>query len=416
MATVTERLPLSETLSPPDPAAVAGAVREAFAAGTPVYPIGGGTSLDYGLPATQTGLGLSLAGLNRVIDYPARDMTITVEAGITIAALANTLAAERQTLPIDLPATGSATLGGAVATAWSGPRRYGHGTLRDYVIGISAVDGRGTLFKAGGRVVKNVAGYDFCKLLTGSFGTLGVITTLTLKVKPLAECAAFLVCDLQNLPSAEPLLAALVHSATNPTSIELLLGPHWQEHPSLGLATAGTIGRLAVGFEGSRDEVDWMLAQLAREWSALGVGLSRAVDEQQSAVLAADLRDFPADADAPLVLKGSLLPSRTTSFIDLVRQVDPQASVQAHAGNGIVLVRFAKFDAADISRALIGKLQPAARLAGGSAVVLSSTISGMTRQAVWGGVPESARWMAEVKRQFDPKHILNPGRFVYDAL
>jgi FAD/FMN-containing dehydrogenase len=90
--------------------------------------------------------------------------------------------------------------------------------------------------------------------------------------------------------------------------------------------------------------------------------------------------------------------------------------VQAHAGNGIVLVRFAKFDAADVSRVLIGKLQPAARLAGGSAVVLSSTISGLTRQAVWGGVPESARWMAEVKRQFDPKHILNPGRFVYDAL
>lgn len=416
MAIATEQLPLTETLSPGDPAGVAAAVRDAVSAGTPLYPIGGGTSLDYGLPATQPGLGLSLAGLNRVIDYPARDMTITVEAGITIETLAQTLAAERQSLPIDLPHAASATLGGAVATAWSGPRRYGHGTLRDYVIGISAVDGRGTPFKAGGRVVKNVAGYDFCKLLTGSLGTLGVITTLTLKVKPLAECSAYLVCDLHNLPSAEPLLASLVSSATTPTSIELLLGPQWQQHPSLGLATAGTIGRLAVGFEGSRAEVDWMLAQLAREWSALGVGLSRALDEPQSAALAADLRDFPALADAPLVLKASVLPSRTTSFVETVRQVDPLASVQAHAGNGIVLVRFAKFESGDVSRALIGKLQPAARISGGSAVVLSSTLSGLTRQAVWGGVPESSRWMAEVKRQFDPKNLLNPGRFVYDSL
>jgi glycolate oxidase FAD binding subunit len=132
--------------------------------------------------------------------------------------------------------------------------------------------------------------------------------------------------------------------------------------------------------------------------------------------LATDLRDFPTRADAPLVLKASVLPSRTTSFVELVRRVDPQASVQAHAGNGIVLVRFAKFEAGDVSRVLIGQLQPVARQSGGSAVVINSTLGGLTRQAVWGGVPESARWMAEVKRQFDPKNLLNPGRFVYDSL
>ena len=106
-----------------------------------------------------------------VVDYPARDMTITVEAGITMRELAAELAAQGQRLPIDAPAGWTmATLGGVVATATSGPRRYGQGTIRDYVIGISAVDGRGVPFKAGGRVVKNVAGYDFCKLLTGSRG------------------------------------------------------------------------------------------------------------------------------------------------------------------------------------------------------------------------------------------------------
>ena len=155
--------------------------------------------------------GLSLAGLNRVVDYPARDMTITVEAGIT----------HGRAWPTCWPPSGNgcrstcrtpteATLGGVVATALSGPRRYGHGTMRDYVIGISAVDGRGMPFKAGGRVVKNVAGYDFCKLLTGSLGTLGVITQVTLKIKPRPEASALASATLRDLDTAERLLAALV--------------------------------------------------------------------------------------------------------------------------------------------------------------------------------------------------------------
>ena len=98
-----------------------------------------------------------------------------------MADLATTLAAEGQCLPIDVPRASEATIGGAVATNWTGPRRYGHGTVRDYVIGIHAVDGPGAEFKAGGRVVKNVAGYDFCKLLIGSLGTLAVITQLASK-------------------------------------------------------------------------------------------------------------------------------------------------------------------------------------------------------------------------------------------
>ncbi len=136
-----------------------------------------------------------------------------------------------------MPQPAAATLGGVVATAFSGPRRYGYGTMRDYVIGITAVDGRGTPFKAGGRVVKNVAGYDFCKLLTGSLGTLGVITQVTLKVRPLPERSR--VSGVRTARSdavAERLLAALVDSATTPTAVELLLGPRWREHASLGIA------------------------------------------------------------------------------------------------------------------------------------------------------------------------------------
>src|SRR5688572_14394502 len=203
-------LPIKSTLTPAGQYDLAAAVRAAFETGTPVYPIGGGTSLDFGLPGKGEGTGLSLAGMNRVVDYPARDMTVTVEAGVTMKSLAELLATERQRLPVDVPQAERATIGGVVATNWNGPRRYGEGSLRDFVIGISAVDGRGLPFKGGGRVVKNVAGYDFCKLLTGSLGTLGVITQVTLRLKPIPEQSALMACSLPDVPSAERLLAALV--------------------------------------------------------------------------------------------------------------------------------------------------------------------------------------------------------------
>ncbi|MCA9156305.1 MAG: FAD-binding oxidoreductase, partial [Planctomycetales bacterium] len=186
MNATLDNLPLERTEQPTSPEALAEVVREAHETETPVYPIGGGCSLNFGLPAKKPGIGLSLTALHRVIDYPARDMTITVEAGATMAQLRDTLLAERQKLPIDVPLTDRATIGGVVATNWNGPRRYGYGAVRDFVIGIGAVDGRGRAFKGGGRVVKNVAGYDFCKLLTGSLGTLAVITQVTLKVRPLS--------------------------------------------------------------------------------------------------------------------------------------------------------------------------------------------------------------------------------------
>jgi len=209
MSAETFSLPISEMLTPESESQVCEILRSASQNGTPVYPIGGGTSLGLGLPAQMDGFGLQVGGLNKVVDYPARDMTITVGAGITMQKLTELLSSESQHLPIDAPNPEIATLGGLIATNHSGPRRFGQGTMRDHVIGIRAVDGRGNAFAAGGRVVKNVAGYDFCKLLTGSFGTLGVITEVTLKLKPLPAAGAFVHCQPANLEQAEQLLAAM---------------------------------------------------------------------------------------------------------------------------------------------------------------------------------------------------------------
>jgi glycolate oxidase FAD binding subunit len=412
---------MSTTITPADQPALAAAVREAIAAGTPIYPVGGGTGLGLGLAPNRPGIELSLAKLNRVVDYPARDMTITVEAGITMAGLAATLATERQRLPIDVPQADRATLGGVIATNSSGPLRYGHGTIRDYVIGISAVDGHGTPFKGGGRVVKNVAGYDFCKLLTGSLGTLGVITQVTLKVKPIPEQSALVACGVKDVEDAERLLAALATSRTTPAAIELVAGPAWSNVQALEplvndpeaqtRRAGGEFGHLIVALEGTAQEVEWMKAMLVDELQ----GRAECIPLPAPNALWQPLREFAA-TEAALVLKANVPPSRTVEMIRLLCDAAPDCSIQAHAGNGIIIANYPTFPAGGVSRILVGRLQPAAQNAGGNLIVLSSTLTGeLTRQAVWGATAGAAMLMEAVKRQFDPKNLLNPGRFVYST-
>lgn len=404
-------LPLQQTFEPVDAREVAAALAQAHQERTPVYPVGGGTSLHYGLPATRPGIGLSLGRLDQIVDYPARDMTITLGSGVTLKRLADVLAQERQQLPWDVPQADRATLGGIVATNWNGHRRYGLGSVRDYVIGIEAVDGRGMTFHGGGRVVKNVAGYDFCKLLTGSFGTLGVITQLTLKLRPLPERSTFAVARVA-LDDAEKALAALVGSSTTPVAIELLGGPAWSDAAGLAGPLAAGETRLVVGLEGTAAEVAWMSQQLAREWRSQGVTSLGVVADSEVPALRERIVEFSAVA-SPLVIKGVMAPSGLVAFARAAREIDPACSLQLHAGNGIAFVRFSQLPAGGLTGSLIGRLQPLAAAAHGHVTVLCNpSAAEMTSQSVWdaGGAPVGL--MQEVKKQFDPHHILNPGRFV----
>ncbi|MFV2069970.1 MAG: FAD-binding oxidoreductase [Pirellulales bacterium] len=412
MKPTTVPYPCEETVTPDDQQSLGAYVRDAYHAETAIYPVGGGTSLAYGLPATRPGIALATERIDRVIDYPSRDMTLTVEAGIRIATLAQTVAAEGQCLPIDVPLPNRATLGGILATNTSGPRRYAMGTLRDYVIGIRAVDGRGIAFQAGGRVVKNVAGYDFCKLLIGSLGTIGVVTQVTLKLRPLPAASRLMLCQVDNPRQMESLLAAMVHSQTTPTAIEWIAGPHWLEGQA-GLRTESETGCLVVGLEGTEVEIDWMIGQLASEWEAQGMANFVTLSEEQTAPAWTALTEFPSLDGAPLVVKISVLPSCLPRMVGLVQQLDPTVSILAHAGNGILLIRFSQFDASDVTRRLIGQLQPAAMEAAGSVVVLSSQLPDLTRQAIWGHRDASVSVMETVRTAFDPRGILNPGRFIY---
>ena len=420
LPTSQQILPLTETVTPADQAAVAEVVRGAWESGTPIYTIGGGTGLDYGVRPTRPGLGLSLAGLDQVIDYPARDLTITVEAGVTVAELAGRLASERQRLPVDVPRAERATVGGVVATNPSGPRQYLWGTLRDYVIGVQAVDGRGTAFSGGGRVVKNAAGYNICRLLTGSLGTLGVITQVTLMVKPMPETSALLARDVADLDAAERLLVELVHSKTLPAAIELLVGPAWQDDHGLSTESASAAGRLVVGFEGTSAEVDWMIEELGGEWRrSSGVSPSEIRGDSCTGAWHR-LTECPvegpgADAAARLTAEINVLPSATVDLIRLLVEVDPECLIQAHAGDGIIRAQFSR-EPRQMAAVLADRVRPAAAEAGGSMVVLSYPGSvQLSRSDVWGPATGGAAVMQSLKSGFDPKGILNPDRFAYPS-
>ena len=201
-------------------------------------------------------------------------MTITVEAGVTMRTLADLLAKERQRLPVDVPQAERATIGGVIATNWNGPRRYGEGIVRDFVIGISAVDGRGLPFKGGGRVVKNVAGYDFCKLLTGSLGTLGVITQVTLRLKPIPEQSALVACSIAKRPGGRATAGGTgnIEDSTRRRS-SCLAGPAWQNDPAFAALIRRRAARSCRRGRAGRDRSGSRVHDrpACDEWRELGV-------------------------------------------------------------------------------------------------------------------------------------------------
>jgi glycolate oxidase FAD binding subunit len=359
--------------------------------------------LDLGMPPCKLGTAVELTALNQVIDYPARDMTITVQAGITLSELQRILATENQRLPVDVPFPDRATLGGALAANASGPRRYGFGTLRDYVIGISVVNDRGEAVKAGGRVVKNVAGYDLCKLYTGSLGTLGVITQATLKVRPNVEASAPLAFAGAGGKVGE-ILDRLHGSRTRPCALELL-----SSAASRDIVPEANDWLVLVGFEDNRTATTWQVEQCRQELTGLGVELVRHWRDADTHPVWTALTDWPLGdtGGAPIVFKASVPPSSVAEFCRQALDGAPQ--LLAQAGNGIIHGRLSDPDAAD---AFLNRLRTEAAKNGGSVTLTRCPSALKSRLAVWG--PPRGDWelMRAVKAKLDPAGMFNAGRFV----
>ena len=374
------------------------AVRAAVADGLAVYPQGGGTALDLGGMPGRPGAAVHLDRLDRVIDYPAADMTITVEAGITLGAVRRLVAEQGQRLAIEAASPDRATLGGIFATAATGPRRFGWGRPRDQVIGIAFVDAAGALIRGGGRVVKNVAGYDFPKLLTGSLGTLGIIAELTLKTSPRPEASALVRVGFGSIHEADAALDRLNISGTRPVALELVDG---------GPAGGWT---LLLGFEGNRAAVEWQLARLASE---LGRSDLPTLRDAEADAAWLDFVQAEADAPGPIAFAASFAPSAAPRFLEAVRR--EAWSTRAHAGNGVVRGAFRGAELPPAERywqVEVDRLRAEASRLGGSLVLTRCPADWKPRLDVWG--PRRPDWgVAErVKAALDPGHVLNPGRFV----
>ena len=330
-APIVPQSPVTNTVLAQDESGVVAAVRQAFEARQAIYPQGGGTSLDYGLPRRKPGVALSLAALNRVLEHAADDLTITVEAGTALAELNRHLAAKGQWLPIDATDPDKASIGGIIATNAFGPRRHGRGMIGDYLIGFRAIDGCGEAFCGGGKVVKNAAGYNLPRLMVGSCGTLGVITQATFMVRPLPACSALALCDLQRFNQAETLLAGLGRSQTSPTVVELLAGPARPNCP-LPAMSGSFVARLAVGFEGGSIEVPSMLSALCDEWKSAGVSGLTTISGAGVASILNWLSTSPA------LFQVNVLPSRLVGLVEQFAKLLPENPLQAHAASGVIRV------------------------------------------------------------------------------
>jgi len=412
-------LPLSETIAPATRAEVADALRRAHDERAAVYPLGGGTHVGLGAWPDRPGWGLSLAGLHRVVDHAVGDLTVTVEAGLTVAALQKTLAQRRQRLPIDVASPERATLGGAVAIDAAGPRRHGYGSIRDYVLGLEAVDGRGVPFSAGGRVVKNAAGYNVARLLAGSLGTLAVVTQVTLLVRPLPEATALVSLGVPSFEAAERILAGLVHTAARPVAVQWLLGPAWADDPALARAmgatgAAGEAGELLLGLEGSGSEVAWMVDSLRTELERAGARGLASIDGAAVEPILGRLAGFSTSTATPaLVVQLAVAPSAVVRTAQNLLEFDPGASLCIAAGVGLIQACFA-VSAGEMATLLAERLRPLAAAAGGVLTVLAHPPEARLGAAtVWGSTDGAATvLMPTLKERFDPHDVLNPGRLI----
>jgi glycolate oxidase FAD binding subunit len=386
----------------------------------PIVPVGGGTSFEYGPLLRERTLKLATRGLDRVVEFAARDMTITVEAGISIARLDEVLRGEGLRLPIDIPQWDRATLGGALAANTSGPRRFGLGTFRDYVIGLTAIKVDGQVFHSGGRVVKNVAGYDLCKLLVGSMGTLAIVTQVTLKLKPLPEASALVCAAFANLADREATVAGLLKSETRPVAIDTLNAAATEGFESrlrLGLPSGGPA--LIVGYEGTQRETDWQIVTLLNEMATfrpLGLHVLRNAD---AGPLWAALIEFPIRGDEAQALKAQVSPSKIVELEALA--LDLPIEVMARAGNGEVFgklkgpmrLAFTALEAKTGDNFLRAAKDHMRRLfaqvdeCGGSLPTSQGNHTGMvhslSREST--GAPTLMR---RLKTTFDPENLLNP--------
>ena len=382
-------------------------IQIASACGLTVVPAGLGAHLGLGAPPQRPFIALSLRSLDRLVEHQPANMTVTAQAGLSVAALQAAVAGSGQWLPVDPPLPAATSVGGLISANLSGPFRFSQGTVRDLLIGITVARPDGTLAKSGGRVVKNVAGYDLGKLYCGALGTLGVVVEATFKLRTLPEETAVARITCAGLARAQALLEGILTAPLEPSFIELLAS-----FPETG---AGHV--VVVGFGGPREDVADQSVTL-RSLVDAADRLEELEGPERDAVITG-LRDSRVRGETFLRLKASVLPARVTGFMTALQEEGRRSgmamAMQAHAGNGIVHVRVSRPDGFDVrtqARVAVDRLRAEAVALGGTLVVERAAAEVKPGLDLWGGDIQGLALMKRIKQTLDPGGILSPGRFV----
>jgi glycolate oxidase FAD binding subunit len=347
-------------VEPADEKETAALLRNANESGQAVIPTGGGTKLDWGNPPRRADVMLSTRRLNRILEHAWADLTVTVEAGCTIAGLQRTLAEHGQRLAVDPLWPEKATIGGILSTNDSGALRLGYGSLRDLIIGVTLALADGTIASSGGKVVKNVAGYDLPKLATGALGTLGVITRAVFRLHPLPRNTRTLKIAVDDAAAMQRVVSSILDAQLAPAAVQARNG-------NVDILLEGTLDGIAAQ------------ESAIKEFGSVGEGSPDVWKAREELF-----------GNLPIV-KFTTLPSRISAAAALFSRYVIQ-------GTG---VGYAQFEG-DLT-----ELRTTTEGDGGSLMIL-----GPSKLDAWGSPGDSLPLMRAVKDQFDPKGTLNPGRFV----
>ncbi|MCW2791094.1 MAG: glcE [Nocardioides sp.] len=375
---------------PADTAQVSEVLKAAAGHRLSVVPRGRGTKLSWGRPPDSADVLLDVSALDEVLDHAAGDLIVVTQAGARLADVQQAVGRGGQRLAIDETVPG-ASIGGTLAANTSGPRRVATGSARDLLIGITVVRADGVVAKAGGRVVKNVAGYDLGKLLVGSAGTLAVITDATFRLHPVAAAHRWVSVPVADAATAHAAVQAVVHSQAVPSAVEV----DWAEGH-------GTVSVLVEG----RDE--GVAGRAATVRGLLGDASTESGDAP------ADGATYPWDLGAGGDARATAL--KLTFALSglpdvLAAATDAGAALRGSGGAGVAYAALPAGTPPDDVRTVVDRLRRVCTGHGGSLVVVDAPASVKAAVDVWGPVP-ALDLMRRVKDQFDPDHRLSPGRYV----
>ena len=391
-----------------------------------IIPRGNGTKMGMGGIPKKMDIILSTDRLNRITDSDCENLTLSAEGGITLSEVQKSLAkvGNGYFLPLDPPFTEKATLGGIVATNSSGPKRLLYGTARDLIIGTKAVFPNGDIVVSGGKTVKNVSGYDMCKLLIGSYGTLGIICEMTFKLLPLPEKEATLALSFAKLEEADGFARQVRSSQLIPSSIEILNAIAVKNMKySISMPPNGNY-LVAIGLDGVAESIDRQISEMSEMSKKHGVLEAVTLDSEKHQAFWIALRDFYNGLIQSypnlISLKSNFLISKSGEMLGSYEKITSEFGMDCaficHSGNGIlysyILAEKNLRSKIESFVELIGKLTSEAVKNEGNLVVESSPLLIKKKVDVWGQSRSDYLVVRRLKEQLDPAGILNIGRFV----